>query len=68
MREGHRLGGGSGYYDWSLAVGSCAPVYFGLGFEFQVVEAVPHGSRDVRMDAIVTERGICRRLVARTGR
>ncbi len=67
-REGHRLGRGTGYYDSSLAVGSNAPVCFGLGFEFQVVEAVPHGSRDVRMDAIVTERGICRRAVARTGR
>ena len=35
-REGHRLGRGNGYYDSSLAVGSDAPVYFGLGFEFQV--------------------------------
>lgn len=67
-REGHRLGRGTGYYDSSLPVGPYAPVYFGLGFEFQVVEAVPHGSRDVRMDAIVTERGICHRAGARTGR
>ena len=33
---------------------------FGLGYADQVVPRVPHDSRDRRMDAIVTERGIRR--------
>jgi 5-formyltetrahydrofolate cyclo-ligase len=56
--RGQRLGRGGGFYDATFPPGAAAPPLFGVGYEFQVVEAVPHGSRDRRMDAIVTERGI----------
>jgi 5-formyltetrahydrofolate cyclo-ligase len=54
--EGHRLGRGAGCYDAAFPPGVGTPLLYGVGFEFQVVDAVPHGSRDRRMDAIVTER------------
>jgi 5-formyltetrahydrofolate cyclo-ligase len=54
--EGHRLGRGRGCYDAAFPPGASAPLLYGVGFEFQVVDAVPHGSHDRRMDAIVTER------------
>jgi 5-formyltetrahydrofolate cyclo-ligase len=55
--QGHRLGRGGGYYDAAFPPGvSAPPLLYGVGFEFQVVDSVPHGSRDRRMDAIVTER------------
>jgi 5-formyltetrahydrofolate cyclo-ligase len=63
--EGHRLGRGGGCYDAAFPPGASAPLLYGVGFEFQVVAAVPHGSRDRRMDAIVTERMI--RRMPRTG-
>jgi 5-formyltetrahydrofolate cyclo-ligase len=58
--DGHRLGRGRGCYDAAFPAGASAPLLYGVGFEFQVVDAVPHGSRDRRMDAIVTERIILR--------
>lgn len=54
--EGHRLGRGGGCYDAAFPPGGSAPLLYGVGFEFQVVDGVPHGSHDRRMDAIVTER------------
>lgn len=57
---GHRLGQGGGWYDRSFPVGSRAPRLIGAGFALQVVEAVPHDSRDRQVDAIVTERGYTR--------
>ena len=60
-RAGHRLGRGGGYYDRTFPPGRPgAPVLFGLAFDFQVVDAAPHDSRDCRMDAIVTECGLRR--------
>ena len=62
--QGHRLGRGGGHYDAAFPPGAAAPpLLFGVGYELQVVESLPHGSRDRRMDAIVTERTI--RRVAR---
>lgn len=59
--EGWRLGWGAGHYDRAFPPGAAdAPLLFGLGFEAQRVESVPHDSRDRRMDAIVSERGIWR--------
>jgi 5-formyltetrahydrofolate cyclo-ligase len=59
--EGWRLGRGGGYYDRAFPPDAAnPPLLYGLGYEFQVVASVPHGSRDRRMDAIVTERGIRR--------
>ena len=59
--QGHRLGRGAGYYDAAFPPGAASPpLLFGVAYEFQVVESVPHGSRDRRVDAIVTERAIRR--------
>jgi len=59
--RGHRLGRGAGGYDAAFPPGAAEPpLLFGLAYEFQVVESLPHGSRDRRMDAIVTERTIRR--------
>jgi 5-formyltetrahydrofolate cyclo-ligase len=56
--RGNRLGRGGGHYDAALAAASGGPRVFGVGYELQVVTSVPHGSRDRRVDAIVTESGI----------
>jgi 5-formyltetrahydrofolate cyclo-ligase len=64
--DGHRLGRGGGCYDAAFPPGASAPLLYGVGFEFQVLDAVPHGSRDRRMDAIVTER-IIRRMSRNNG-
>ncbi len=59
--DGWRLGRGGGSYDRTFPPDAAnPPLLFGLGYEFQVVASVPHDSRDRRMDAIVTERGIRR--------
>ena len=59
--EGWRLGRGGGYYDRTFPPDAAnPPLLYGLGYAFQVVASVPHDSRDRRMDAIVTERGIHR--------
>lgn len=56
-RAGHRLGRGGGYYDRTFAVGGTAGPLVAVGYAFQVVDAVPHGPNDRRMDAVVTEAG-----------
>jgi 5-formyltetrahydrofolate cyclo-ligase len=56
--RGNRLGRGGGHYDAALPPAGAGPPVFGLGYELQVVASVPHGSRDRRVDAIVTESGI----------
>ena len=54
--EGHRLGRGGGHYDRALAGSSALLV--GAAFALQLVERVPHDSRDRSVDAIVTEHGV----------
>jgi len=56
-REGHRLGRGGGHYDATFPPGEPSPLLIGVAWSFQVVSDLPHGSRDRRVDAIVTERG-----------
>ena len=56
-RSGNRLGRGGGHYDATFPPGEAAPLLVGVAWEFQLVDAVPHGSRDRRVNAIVTERG-----------
>lgn len=57
--EGYRLGQGKGYYDRAFArERGEAPTLVGFGYEFQVVEAVPHERWDRQMDAIVTDRAV----------
>jgi 5-formyltetrahydrofolate cyclo-ligase len=57
---GNRLGRGGGHYDAAFPPRADGPLLFGVAHAFQVIESLPHGSRDRRMDAIVTERGIQR--------
>jgi len=59
--QGWRLGRGAGCYDAAFPPGAAEPpLLFGVAYEFQLLESLPHGSRDRRMDAIVTERTIRR--------
>jgi len=52
-----RLGRGAGFYDRTFPAGADpSPFLVGVGFSFQRVEEVPAGSRDRRMDAVVTDR------------
>jgi 5-formyltetrahydrofolate cyclo-ligase len=62
---GLRLGMGGGYYDrafafrrWRLAWQ--APRLIGLGYSFQQVERIAAATHDVRLDAVITERGVIR--------
>ncbi|HEX7788202.1 MAG TPA: 5-formyltetrahydrofolate cyclo-ligase, partial [Methylomirabilota bacterium] len=57
---GHRLGRGGGFYDATFPPGAGGPLLVGVGFELQIVDAVPHAAHDRSMDAIVTERGLRR--------
>lgn len=62
-RSGNRLGQGAGYYDRLLSpVANRIPI-IGLAFELQLVERVPTGDHDVRVNWIVTEKRAieCRR-------
>ncbi len=57
--DGYRLGHGKGYYDRAFAAKlGHAPTLVGFGYEFQIVDAVPHDHRDRQMDAIVTDRRV----------
>lgn len=55
--RGNRLGRGGGFYDRTFAIDALdvAPALIGFGYEFQLVEAVPAGRLDRKMDAVVTE-------------
>lgn len=55
----HRVGMGKGYYDRYLPRCTAAAVY-GVAYEAQRVEQAAVGPLDVRLDGIVTERGIYR--------
>jgi len=53
---GARLGYGKGYYDHYLNLASCTqrPVLIGTGYDFQLLDFVPQGPLDQRLDYIVT--------------
>ncbi len=58
-RRGRRLGRGGGYYDRTLAQlrpAGCRVI--GLAFAAQEVDAVPVTAHDIRVDAVLTERGL----------
>jgi len=59
-RAGGRLGRGGGYYDRSLPRATSSPLVFGVGYADQLVDAVPMGRHDRRVDGIVTDAGIVR--------
>lgn len=50
--NGHRLGRGKGFYDRMLQNFTGRKI--GIAFDEQIVDAVPAGKNDVRMDLIVT--------------
>ncbi|HEY9547841.1 MAG TPA: 5-formyltetrahydrofolate cyclo-ligase [Solimonas sp.] len=58
--HGNRLGAGGGYYDRWLARPRIAhrPRYLGYAYALQQVQQLPHDAWDVRLDAVITERGI----------
>ncbi len=57
-RQGNRLGRGKGYYDRFLSrtrASSADLTVIGICFAEQLVEAVPHGESDQRIDGVVTD-------------
>lgn len=58
--SGHRLGYGKGYYDRLLYDPEERGVLAGLCFEVQLIESLPAGVHDVRMDLLVTEDRVLR--------
>lgn len=55
---GGRIGYGKGYYDRFLPSLRSDVPKLGLAYDFQVLPRLPQEKTDVRMDAIVTEKGI----------
>ncbi|MBV6415970.1 MAG: hypothetical protein CMLOHMNK_00497 [Steroidobacteraceae bacterium] len=63
--RGVRLGMGGGYYDRAFAFRRhrwhpSRPRLIGIAFACQQVEALPATSHDLRLDAVITERGLVR--------
>ena len=52
---GRRLGRGGGYYDRAFAAAPRGPFRVGVGYDFQLVEEVPAGVGDGRVDMVATE-------------
>jgi 5-formyltetrahydrofolate cyclo-ligase len=66
---GVRLGMGGGYYDRTFAFRNRhtswrGPRLVGLAYSFQQLPSIAAAAHDVRMDAVVTEKGVVR---CRTG-
>lgn len=57
-RSGNRLGYGRGYYDQLLSTASPALARVAAGFSCQIVDAVPAGPNDQKIDMIITENEI----------
>jgi 5-formyltetrahydrofolate cyclo-ligase len=55
-KKGYRLGYGKGYYDKFLAKKNVFSI--GLAYSFQLLESLPKGKYDKRLDAITTEEGV----------
>lgn len=63
-RSGGRLGHGGGHYDRLLAETAMKQAFkVGLALECQMVMRVPMNMRDIRMNAVVTERAVYRQRV-----
>jgi 5-formyltetrahydrofolate cyclo-ligase len=54
--KGYRLGYGGGHYDRYLSRLRRDSCRVGIAFHLQIVPRVPHGTRDQRLDFVVTER------------
>jgi 5-formyltetrahydrofolate cyclo-ligase len=55
--RGHRLGRGKGHFDRALAPPRPAACVVGVGYAFQLVDAVPCGPGDRGVDAFLSEAG-----------
>ena len=56
-KKGNRLGYGGGYYDRYLQ--KHTGVYkIGYAYDIQIVDAVPHETKDITMDAVVTDKRV----------
>lgn len=55
-RNGNRIGFGKGYYDRFLSEFHGKKI--GISYDFQVLETVPAGTHDIKMDLIITEKRI----------
>lgn len=53
--KGNRLGRGRGFYDRFLSHRDLRGVSCGVAFESQVVEAIPFGPHDIRVQMLVTD-------------
>ncbi|HVT35115.1 MAG TPA: 5-formyltetrahydrofolate cyclo-ligase [Nevskiaceae bacterium] len=60
--RGNRLGSGAGYYDRTLAArrSGSRPRLLGYAYALQEVPALPAEYWDVRLDAVITEKGVRR--------
>lgn len=56
--RGYRIGYGAGYYDRSINSLQEYLPKIGLSYEFQIVERIPNGRFDSRVDKLVTERRV----------
>ncbi|MCB5186648.1 5-formyltetrahydrofolate cyclo-ligase [Methylobacillus caricis] len=56
--KGYRLGYGAGYYDRTLHSLNPTPITIGIGFELNQVDSIAPHSLDVRMEFILTEKGL----------
>ncbi len=57
-RNGNRLGYGRGYYDKLVSTANPALVRVAAGFSCQIVDSVPVGPHDKKVDCIITENEI----------
>jgi 5-formyltetrahydrofolate cyclo-ligase len=55
-RKGYRVGYGKGYYDRFLSKSRAFSI--GLAYDLQIVDTLPHGAHDQKLDALATESGI----------
>ncbi len=53
-RDGHRLGRGGGYYDRLLAQCPVSVARIGVGFECQILDALPTAAHDQRVHLVIT--------------
>lgn len=68
-RTGGRIGHGLGHYDRLLAGKTMQQAFkVGLALECQMLERVPMNARDIRLDAVVTERAVYRRRADQSGK
>lgn len=57
-RRGNRVGRGKGYYDRLLATTKALKV--GIAYDFQVVDDIDAEPHDVKVDIVITDKGIIR--------